>query len=492
MSKNKDFLSNFNDKDKKKLKDFFIVLENKIKIKRKDRERIIKDFEDYILLFSKKKSISDILKLLDLTNFENAYTKSNAWYPLDNSSKIYPVSMHENWMSIYRLSYYLNEPVIKEVLQLALTFTIIRFPIFRTSIHKGFFWNYLDGISKHFDVREEDKIPCSKINIDHFNTQAFRVRYYNNRISCEFFHVLADASGGMVFLTTLVNEYLRLLGKAVSYNKYAINVREKINEEELEDAFLKHYKKVKGGSLVEEKALEMDGKLSIIKPCQIIHFDLDYNKIHYLSKQYDVTINELFLTFLFQVISYSTSEDGKIQIQVPINLRKYYPTKTFRNYSMYNTICIRKSDITDFNNTIKIVKKQSREKINKEEIDKVTYNAIHLIKSIRFIPLFIKHPIANFIYSHFGDKSSTTVLSNLGKIDIPKEMQNEISKADFVLGTNLTNRILFSIVTVNDVVELSLSKFTTNKSIENNLYNIFKNHNLIINVHGSDEYDYRK
>ena len=170
MSKNKDFLSNFNDKDKKKLKDFFIVLENKIKIKRKDRERIIKDFEDYILLFSKKKSISDILKLLDLTNFENAYTKSNAWYPLDNSSKIYPVSMHENWMSIYRLSYYLNEPVIKEVLQLALTFTIIRFPIFRTSIHKGFFWNYLDGISKHFDVREEDKIPCSKINIDHFNT----------------------------------------------------------------------------------------------------------------------------------------------------------------------------------------------------------------------------------------------------------------------------------------------------------------------------------
>ena len=63
---------NLSDKDKKKLKDFFIVLENKIKIKRKDRERIIKDFEDYILLFSKKKSISDILKLLDLTNFENA------------------------------------------------------------------------------------------------------------------------------------------------------------------------------------------------------------------------------------------------------------------------------------------------------------------------------------------------------------------------------------------------------------------------------------
>ena len=71
-------------------------------------------------------------------------------------------------------------------------------------------------------------------------------------------------------------------------------------------------------------------------------------------------------------------------------------------------------------------------------------------------------------------------------------MQKEISKADFVLGTNLTNKILFSVVTVNDVIELSLSKFTTNKSVENNLYNMLKEHNLILNVHGSDEYDNRK
>lgn len=492
MSKNNDFLNKFNDKDKKKLNVFFSELESKIKLKRNDKEKIIKDFKDYILFLNKDKSISSILKLLDLTNFEKAYSRSNDWYPLDTSSKIYPVSMHENWMSIYRLSYYLNEPVIKEVLQLALTFTIIRFPLFRTSIHKGFFWNYLDSISKHFDVREEDKIPCSKINIDHFNTQAFRVRYYHKRISCEFFHVLADAHGGMIFLTTLVNEYLRLLGKKTSYNEYAINICEEINKEEYEDRFLKHHKKIKGGSLVEDKALEIDGRLSIIKPCQVIHFDLDFSKVHSLSKKYNVTINELFLTFLFQVLSYSTSKDGKIQIQVPINLRKYYPTKSFRNYSLYSTICIRKSDITDFDKTIKLVKMQSREKINQEEMDKVAYKTTHLIKGIRFIPLFIKHPIANFIYSHFGDKSSTTVLSNLGKIDIPKEMQKEISKADFVLGTNLTNKILFSVVTVNDVIELSLSKFTTNKSVENNLYNMLKEHNLILNVHGSDEYDNRK
>ena len=492
MSKNNNFINSFNGKDKERLKSFFNELESKIKIRKKDKEKIIKDFEDYILLFSKKKSINSILKLLGLTNLEKAYSKNNDWYPLDNSSKIYPVAMHEDWMSIYRLSYYLNEEVVKEVLQLALTFTMIRFPLFRTSIHKGFFWNYLDSVSKHFEVREEDKIPCSKINIDKFNTQAFRVRYYGKRISCEFFHVLADADGGMVFLTTLVNEYLRLLGNDISFNKYAIDVRENVNKEELEDAFLKNDIKAKGGNLVEEKAVEIDGKLSVVKPCQVIHFDLDYNKVHSLAKKYDVTINELFLTYLFQVISYSVSKEGKIQIQVPINLRKYYPTKTFRNYSLYTTICLNKNDITTFDNTLKLVKKQSREKVTKDEVDKVAYNAIHLIKSIRFIPLFIKHPIANFIYSHFGDKSSTTILSNLGKIDIPKEMSKYVNKADFVLGTNLSNRILFSVVTVNNVIELSLSKLTTNSSVENNLYNLLKENDLVINVHGSEIYDNRK
>ena len=492
MSKNNPFLNNFNGKDKERLKSFFSELDSSIKIRKKDKEKVIRDFECYINYYKKEKSINDILKLLDLTNFSKAYSKNNDWYPLDNSSKIYPVAMHEDWMSIYRLSYYLKEPVIKEVLQLALTFTVIRFPLFRTSIHKGFFWNYLDSISKPFKVKEEENLPCSKINIDKFNTQAFRVCYYDKRISCEFFHVLADADGGMVFLTTLVNEYLRLLGKKVDYNNYAINVREDVNSEEMEDAFLKNYKKEKGGSLVEEKALPIDGKSSVVKPCQVIHFDLDFEKFHNLSKKYDVTVNELLLTFLFQVISYSTSKEGKIQIQVPVNLRKYYPTKTFRNYSLYNTICIKKSDITNFDNTLKLVKEQSRKKITKEEMDKVSYNAIHLIKSIRFIPLFIKHPIANFIYSYFGDKSSTTVLSNLGKINIPKEMSKYVTKADFVLGTNRSNKILFSVVTVNDIIELSLSKFTTNKSVENNLYNLLKEHDLIINVHGSDEYDNRK
>ena len=171
------------------------------------------------------------------------------------------------------------------------------------------------------------------------------------------------------------------------------------------------------------------------------------------------------------------------------DLRKYYKTKTLRNYSLYTTISMRKKDITDFNCVLDEVKRQSREKITKDNIDKQAYRAVNLVKSVNLIPLFIKHPIANFIYRYFGDKSSTTVLSNLGMINIPKELQEKIEKFDFVLGTNLTNRILFSVISVNNILTLTLSKFTTNKSVENNLYNLLKEHDLILEIHGSDEYD---
>ena len=488
LYKNDNFFNIFNGKDKEKIKSFFNKLEDKIDINKKDKKKIINDFLKYILYFKDKESLNNIIKRLDLTNFERAYQRNNEWYPLDNSSKIYPLSMKEDWMSIYRLSYYLKDNVIPEVLQVALLFTIGRFPIYRTSVRKGFFWNYLDSISKHFMIEKEENMPCSKINISKFGTQAFRVCYYEKRISCEFFHILSDAHGGMVFLTTLVNEYLRLLGKKVSFNEFAKDVRSNIDISEYEDAFMKNKKDINEGSLIEEKALALDGRLSLVRPCQVLHFNLDLKKLHQLAKKNDVTINELLLTFLFLVLSYSTSKDGFIRIQVPINLRKYYETKTLRNYSLYTTISIEKKKITNFKDVLMEVKKQSREKINKKMIDGLSNHAYHLVKSLSIIPLFIKHPIANFIYSHFGDKSSTTVLSNLGVVNIPIEMQKEVEKADFVLGTNLSNRILFSVITINDIVNLTLSKFTTNKSVENNLYNLLKEHNLIIKVHGSDEY----
>lgn len=493
MDKKINYINKFHGKDKEKIVSFFQSLDNIIYLSRKDKNSFITDYENYIdFCLMKKMNIKKILSLLPLDILSKGYGKNiNIWYPLDNSSKIYPLSMREEMMSIYRLSVYLKDDINPSVLQMALNYTVIRFPIFRTSIHKGFFWNYLDGINKRFKIKEENYLPCSSINISKDKSELFKVTYFRNRINCEFFHVLADAHGGITFLLTLVNEYLRLLDKKIGYNDYALKIDE-FNNEEIIDNFKEVKINAKKGSLIEKKALQLDGKGSIIKPSQIIHFDLDTNKLHALSKEKKVTINELLLSFLFIVLSYSTSRSGEIKIQVPVNMRKFYPTKSLRNFSLYNTISIAKDKIKNLEEVLVIVREQSREKLSREEMDKVFYESIDLVKKVGFLPLFIKEPITKFIYAHFAEKASTTVLSNLGKIDIPKEMEEEVLSASFSLSTFHTNKLLFSVITVNNVTDLTIAKFTDNASLENNLYNLLNEYHLISKVHGSEKYEYRK
>ncbi len=488
------FLQNFNEKDKTILKTFFDNLNNNINLNKKDTKLFNEDFEKAILYYyNKKMNIESILKLLSINNIGSCYkVLDNNWFALDNAAKIYPLSMKESWMSVFRVSCYLKENIIPEIFQIALSFTLKRFPTFRTSVRKGFFWHYMEENKKRFQVYEDKKLPCSYINVSNVGKQPFKALYYKNRISIEYFHILTDGYGAIVFISTLVSVYLKLLEKEISHNEMVLNINNKYTCEEVKDEFINKKAKLKSKSLMESKALQVDGKLSNIRPCQILHFDINIKQLKELSTKYNCTITQLLLSFIFMSLSYSTSSNGNIKVQIPVNMRKYYPSKTIRNFSLYIMISIKRNKITSLEEVLDEIKLQMKEKNNKEYLDGIMNYINKLLNSIRIIPLFIKRPIARIIYGYAGDKSITSVLSNLGTINIPDNMKQYINKMDFVLGTGITNKVLFSSLTVNDILTLSISKFTTNTSVENNLYNLLKQYNIKVNVHGSELYENRK
>ncbi len=485
------FYDKFDDSEKEILKGYFQELNNCIFLTSRETKLFIEDFENAILYYyNNGYEISEILNFLSLDRLGNYYKDSiSNWYPLDNAAKIYPLSMKESWMSVFRISCYLKENIVPELFQIALTFTIKRFPTFRTSIRKGFFWNYIDGIKKRFHVYRDNKLPCSYINVSNIGKQSFKAVYYNNRISIEYFHIITDGYGGVVFLNSLVNEYLRLLGHNVTYNNLVFNPMDKYDIEETTDEFTKKEKSKKTKSLVDSKALSLDGKLSNIRPCQLLHFDMNLSDIKSVCKKKNCTVTELILSFMFIACSYSTSKDGTIKIQVPVNMRRYYPSKTLRNFSLYVVICIDKKNITDVDSVLNIVKKQMKDKITLNNLNETMTYTNKLVNSIKLIPYFIKRPIASLVYGYLGDKVITTVLSNLGNINLPDEMKKEIIKMDFALGTGITNKALFSMITCNNIVTLSISKFTLNSAVENSIYNLIKENNIKIDVFGSDIYE---
>lgn len=481
---------NLSQEDKKLLDNYFKELNNSLELPKKEKRKLINDFKQIIAYYyQEEKNISKILKRIPVSYLKDAYKVKDIWYPLDKSSKIYPFSMNHNWMSTFRVSYYLKEDIIPEVLQIALLYTIKRFPTFKTSIRKGFFWYYMDTITKRIHISEEDTLPVSNINISNVGKVPFKVVYFRNRISCEFFHMLTDGTGGTIFTTTLVNEYIRLLGNKVSYNRFALDPNEEPSVEETKDEFYPRESEGKSNGLISSPALKIDGKKTKVGLNKIIHYDLDCEKLHKLAKDNNATVNEYVTAILFNILSKNISKEGDIKIQIPVNLRKMYNSKTLRNFALYDTIIIDKNKCDNFKYLLKEIHKQSSEKLNKEQMSSMISDTTNFVNKLNLIPLSLKKPFAYLISNKLAERGTTTVFSNLGKIDIPEEMANQVIKGDFILGTTSAKKELFSLITINNIATLTMSKFSINNKIELDFYEEFKRLNILIDIHGSDNYD---
>ena len=126
-----------------------------------------------------------------------------------------------------------------------------------------------------------------------------------------------------------------------------------------------------------------------------------------------------------------------IKVEVPVNLRPIFGSRTLRNFSSYVHlgIDVRNGDLP-FRDILEEVRLQKRLYAHPHRLTtRVAANvALEDNLAIRSIPLFIKKPVINFINSHKGDNYCTQTFSNLGRIVLPEAMQKHVRDLDFILG----------------------------------------------------------
>ena len=172
--------------------------------------------------------------------------KSLRWMKLDNAAKIYPAAKRRTWTNYFRLSANLSEPIDLPVLRAALDVTVRRFPSMAVRLRRGAFWYYLEQIPKAPEIQAEKSCPLQHVPFDSVRKCAFRVLVYKDRIAVEFFHAVTDGTGGLIFLKTLLAEYLsEKYGINVPAEKGVLGRLEEPDEEELEDSFLRYAGDVK-------------------------------------------------------------------------------------------------------------------------------------------------------------------------------------------------------------------------------------------------------
>lgn len=479
------------DAQKQTLSEFFAALNEHMTLSKKTKAAMRADFENAVLYYAAAGiPLDTALRLLSVENLGGFYTTPPVlWYPLDDAAKIYPLAMKHDYMAVFRLSVYLRENVVAELLQIALTFTIKRFPSFATTVKKGFFWHYLDAAKRRFCVQQESDIPCRPLRISKSQSQSFRVLYYQKRISVEFFHILTDGTGGMVFLKTLVAEYLRLLGVCIKPSLDVLDINDSPTLAETANSFIKTEDKGRSG-FVDKPATQLSGSLSRICPCKVLHFKLDAQKLKTVAKSKNATITAYILALMFIAAKSAICEpEGSVNIQVPVNMRKFYQSETLRNFALYCGIRQDISQMTDADSLLPDISRQLTQKASLSTMNEMMNATVGLVRAMRYIPLFIKGPAARLVYGFLGDRIFTNTLSNLGVVKLPEDMAPYVDHFDFVLGTMIINRVSCALVTFQNTVMLTVSKRTQDPSFEEKLYKLLKDDGLEPVVEGSPLYE---
>ena len=260
------------------------------------------------------------------------------WYKLDLSAIVYPTLQRRDFSSVYRLSVLLKEPVKPDILQTAVDKTLPRFPTYKSAIRKGLFWRYLEPNNRPGPFVQRDiNNPCMPMPFKANNRYLLRIYYYDCRISLEAHHSLGDGTGGMYLLQTITAQYLRELGASIKCGGFVLDIHEEPDPGELEDAYMRYSNADVWPPRPSEKTYRVRGTKEPFYTLNIINGILSSTEVKNVAKQYHVTITEyLNAVLLYALLEKQESEKPlkrlPVRIAMPVNLRRFFPSKTLRNF----------------------------------------------------------------------------------------------------------------------------------------------------------------
>ncbi len=403
------------------------------------------------------------------------------WFRLDNSAKLYPFITTKDTQNLFRFTVDLTENIDPDKLQTALNMTLKRFPSFAVRLRRGVFWYYLEENTKQLNVQPESDIIMEKITPHNCNDFCFRVMYYHNRLTLEFFHILCDGSGALQFIKSLLHTYFKQTGLDLDTEAKIITLDTPIDEKEYEDSFAACYKPVKLkdidiGTLTGSKsqAFTVPGEQFDHLGKGAITADFDAQEVLAYCKSNGYTVTH-FLGGLFMYSVYMTK--GKfvknpkdITLFIPMNLRKLYKSKTLRNFTLFSRARanIKRNDLS-LEYFIKIIQDSIESCYNKEYLDNNISTTMKGEKFwiMRILPLWIKH----LIFAISNEKTlkkptKTATFSNVGVADLPKSFEPYVKKITFMLHACPSVPISFTAITTYNTLTIAFVRLLKDTKVE--------------------------
>ena len=418
--------------------------------------------------------------------------RSLRWMRLDNAAKIFPAAKRRNWNNFFRISATLTEPIDTGVLASALDVTARRFPSIAVRLRRGVFWYYLEEIPKTPAIQPEKSCPLAHAPFHEVRQCAFRVLVYKNRVAVEFFHALTDGTGALVFVKTLLAEYLsEKYGLSVPAEKGVLGRLEEPSPEELEDSFARYAGDVTA-SRAESTAYHLSGTPERDGYKNLVTMMIPAEKLRACAKEHGVSVTELLCAAMMQAIGELQAEKvpnvrhrKPVKVLIPVNLRNLFPSRSLRNFASYITpeIDPRMGDCS-FSELCSLVHhKMGLENNRRTMRAKFAANvASERSPILRVMPLFIKNIAMKAVFDAVGECKSCLCLSNLGRVELPEVMVPYVQRMDFIIGVQARAPHDCGVVTWGDTVYINCIRSIQEPELEYRFYRVLHRLGLPVKV----------
>ncbi len=406
-------------------------------------------------------------------------TSFRIWYKLDLSAIVYPTLQRRDFSSVYRLSVLLTQDIQPDVLQHAVNLSLKRFPTYKVSMRKGLFWRYLEPNDRPGPfVCPDVRNFCMPMSFHSKDGYLIRFYYYGRRISLEAHHSLGDGTGAMYLLQTVTAVYLRLLGHPVTNQYFVMDIDEQPDPEELEDAYMRYANAQVCPQRPAGKTYRIRGSREPFHTLNVIDGILSVQEVAAAAHKYGASITEyLNAVLLFSLLQKQEEEFHRrlrpVRIAMPVNLRRFFPSKTLRNFitMVYPSVDPRLGTYT-FEEVVLHVHRYMRYYINEKFLrgDITTNASTKRNPLIRIVPLFIKDFFVRIFYARVQDRNSSAGLTNMGALQVPDDMKPWLERFDIYMGIPYSRRTNCAIISYEDVLTVNFASCIREADVERRFF----------------------
>ena len=158
-----------------------------------------------------------------------------------------------------------------------------------------------------------------------------------------------------------------------------------------------------------------------------------------------------------------------VRIMVPVDLRKMFPSRTFRNFILFVLPTMEVQDAgKPFHTLLGDFGRQIQAQTEKERLASILTAHVRAQHSplFRVIPRAVKSRLMAFIYRFSGEINSSITLTNLGRVTLPAEMESYVRSVDVALTPRRNSQYNCGIISYGDNVCINISRFRQEPELE--------------------------